>query len=240
MLLALTTVLGQTPSGPRDVTRREARIRPGRSRQRRGNVDALWVGVLAGYGIAIPVGAIAVLIVQVGIRCGFWCAAGAGAGAATADLAYSVLAVTAGGAVARPIESIGGSLRWISAGVLVIIGVVGLYRGRSEPSLPDIAFPRRADYAATYAKFLGLTVLNPLTVVYFAAFVLGLGVAEDLTAAEGALFSTGVFLASLSWQTLLAGVGAFARHRLPARFRIGAVAVGNLLVISMAVVIIAR
>lgn len=39
------------------------------------------IGLVAGFGIAIPVGAIAVLIVQVGTRCGFRCAASAGAGA---------------------------------------------------------------------------------------------------------------------------------------------------------------
>lgn len=39
------------------------------------------LGVVAGLGIAIPVGAIAVLIVQVEIRCGFWCGTSAGAGA---------------------------------------------------------------------------------------------------------------------------------------------------------------
>jgi len=203
-------------------------------------VEALLKGVLAGYGIAIPVGAISVLIVQVGIRCGFWCAASAGAGAATADLAYSVIAVTAGTAVAGSIESLDDPLRLVSGGVLAVIGIVGLYGGRHEPLPPDISLPGRADYAATYAKFLGLTLINPLTVVYFAAFVLGSGLAENLTATEGVLFASGAFLASLSWQTLIAGLGAIARHRLPERLRIGAVVAGNLLIIAMAAVIITR
>jgi hypothetical protein len=56
----------------------------------------------------------------------------------------------------------------------------------------------------------------------------------------GVLFVTGAFLASLSWQTLVAGLGAVARHRLPDKFRIGAVLIGNLLIISMAGVIITR
>jgi threonine/homoserine/homoserine lactone efflux protein len=64
-------------------------------------MQAFVLGMIAGYGIAIPVGAIAVLIVQVGIRCGFRCAASAGAGAATADLLYALLAVT-GGSRSRP------------------------------------------------------------------------------------------------------------------------------------------
>ena len=203
-------------------------------------MEALLKGVLAGYGIAIPVGAIAVLIVQVGIKCGFRCAASAGAGAATADLVYSVVAVTAGTTVAGSIESLGDPLRLGSGGVLALIGILGLYRGRREPPPPDIDLPGRSDYAATYGKFLGLTLINPLTVVYFAAFILGSGLAEDLTAIGSAFFVAGAFLASLSWQIGLAGIGAFARRRLPHKFRIGAVITGNLLIITMAAVIIAR
>jgi len=51
-----------------------------------------WEGVLAGYGIAIPVGAIAVLIVDMGLRRGFGFGLMAGAGAATADFLYAGLA----------------------------------------------------------------------------------------------------------------------------------------------------
>ena len=132
----------------------------------------------------------------------------------------------------------------VGLGVIMVlaalIGIWGLYRGRREPPPSDVDLPGPADYAATYAKFLGLTLINPLTVVYFAAFILGSGLAEDLTAAGAAFFVAGAFLASLSWQIGLAGIGAVARHRLPQKFRIGAVVAGNLLIIAMAAVIIAR
>jgi hypothetical protein len=49
----------------------------------------------------------------------------------------------------------------------------------------------------------------------------------------------GAFAASLSWQTLLAGVGAVARHGLPARFRRLTVVVGNVIVLALAARIIA-
>lgn len=201
-------------------------------------MTSFWVGVLAGYGIAIPVGAIAVLIVQVGMRCGFWCAASAGAGAATADLAYSVLAVTGGAALASTVESVGSPFRWVSAGLLVVLAVRGLLGARGGSAAVQTTMPGRREFAGTYAKFVGLTIVNPLTVVYFAAFVLGLGLAEGLSVAEGALFVSGAFLASLSWQTLLAGIGAVARRKLPHRFRIAAIVVGNLIVLAIAVLII--
>lgn len=198
------------------------------------------VGLVAGYGIAIPVGAIAVLIVQVGMRCGFWCAASAGAGAATADAAYSALAVTGGAALARSIESVADPFRWVSAGVLAVIALRGLSRARRESPSATTAMPGRTEYAGTYAKFLGLTIVNPLTVVYFAALVVGLGLADDLGPRGGALFVAGAFLASLSWQALLAAMGALGRHRLPERFRAGAAVAGNLVVLAMAVLVAVR
>jgi threonine/homoserine/homoserine lactone efflux protein len=196
--------------------------------------------VVAGFGIAIPVGAIAILIVQVGMRCGFRCAASAGAGAASADLAYSVLAVTGGAALATAVADVGEPFRWLSAAVLAAMAIHGLVRARRQPVAMDTSMPRPHEYASTYARFLGLTIINPLTVVYFAAVVLGLGLAEDLDGGHAALFVTGAFLASLSWQTLLAGVGAVARRRLPDRFVAGAIVGGNLLVLGMAVWIVLR
>jgi arginine exporter protein ArgO len=203
-------------------------------------MQAFLLGVAAGYGIAIPVGAIAVLIVQVGIRCGFGCAASAGAGAATADLLYALLAVTGGAALAAAVEGIGEPLRWASAGVLTAIAIRGLVRARRPPAPADAPLPRAREYALTYTRFLGLTVINPLTVVYFAAIVLGLGVTADLTAPAAVAFVAGAFLASLSWQLLLAGVGAGVGRRLPARFAVGAAIAGNLVVLAMAALIVAR
>ncbi len=203
-------------------------------------MNSFLLGVLAGFGIAIPVGAIALLIVQVAIRCGFRCAFSAGAGAATADFAYSILAVAGGVALADVIGDFGEPFRWVSASALVVIAVLGLYNARKAPAPATVDARIRTEYVRTYLKFLGLTIINPMTVIYFTAIVLGLGLADGLTFGQGILFITGAFLASLSWQTLLAGIGAFAGNRLPRRFQVGAVVLGNVVVLAMAVLIITR
>ncbi|MGD8759913.1 MAG: hypothetical protein PVJ07_06640, partial [Anaerolineales bacterium] len=59
-------------------------------------MEAFLEGVLAGLGVAVPVGAIAILIVDVGLRQGFSTAFMAGAGAASADFLYAGLAALAG------------------------------------------------------------------------------------------------------------------------------------------------
>ena len=139
-------------------------------------MDALFSGLLAGYGIAIPVGAIALLIVQVGIKCGFRCAFMAGAGAATADLAYAGLAVVGGAGLAQVIDSAGDAFRIASGVVLIAIAAVGLRKATKPVEQVEIAMPNRSELAGTYARFLGLTIINPTTIVYFAAVVVGLGV----------------------------------------------------------------
>jgi arginine exporter protein ArgO len=203
-------------------------------------MDAFFTGIVAGYGIAIPVGAIAVLIVEVGIRCGFRCAFFAGAGAATADLMYAGLAVIAGAALAGPVQSVDRPLRIVSAVVLVVIAVIGLRRAGKRPDSIEIPFPDRRELASTYARFVGLTIINPTTIVYFAAVIVGLGVAEDMTAVEGVAFAVGAFVASLSWQTLLAGVGAIAGDRLSNRAQTVAVVLGNMVILAFAVAIVVQ
>jgi threonine/homoserine/homoserine lactone efflux protein len=82
-------------------------------------IEALVAGLLAGYGVAVPVGAIAALIVSphrphlAPGRCR------AALGVATADGVYALLAVLGGAALARLIEPISGPLRWVAAAVLV-------------------------------------------------------------------------------------------------------------------------
>ena len=203
-------------------------------------MDVFLTGVVAGYGIAVPVGAIAVLIVEVGIRCGFRCASAAGAGAATADLLYACLAVIGGAALAGVVESVDRPLRIVSAAVLVVIAVVGLRRAGRTRELVEFSFPDRRELAGTYVRFVALTIINPTTIVYFAAVIVGLGVADDLSAAEGVLFAVGAFLASLSWQTLLAAVGALAGDRLGASAQTTAIVTGNLVIFVFAIVILLR
>jgi threonine/homoserine/homoserine lactone efflux protein len=203
-------------------------------------MDAFLTGVVAGYGIAIPVGAIAILIMEVGIRRGFRPAFFAGAGAATADFLYASLAVLGGAALAGAAESVGAPLRTVSGLVLAVIAVIGLRRALAGTEPPPGQYHRGADLARTYGRFVGLTVINPTTVVYFAAVIIGLGVTKGMTAGDGALFVVGAFLASLSWQTLVAAAGALAGRRLRPAWRTGVSVVGNLLILGFGVFILFR
>lgn len=197
---------------------------------------SFFAGALAGWAIAIPVGAIAVLIVEIGIRRGFRVAAAAAAGAASADGLYAALAAVGGTALAAFLEPMERPLRIVAIGALLAIGIRGLLLLTVAPrAVPgSAAMPDRI--GPTYLRFLGLTLLNPQTVIYFAALILAL---PDLGRgpADRAAFVAGAFLASLSWQLVLAGVSAVAHHRLPRRFQVGISVFGNVVICGFAVLL---
>ncbi|WP_193242097.1 LysE family transporter [Streptomyces phaeolivaceus] len=172
---------------------------------------ALVAGLLAGYGIAIPVGAVATYLVSLTARTSLRTGACAALGVATADGLYALLAALGGTALAAALQPVLTPLRWASALVLLALAVRGAvtalrrYRARSLTTRAqrDPVGPARA-----YATLLGITLLNPTTVVYFAALVLGSRATEAVSALEQGVFVLAAFLASASWQLLLAGGGA--------------------------------
>jgi arginine exporter protein ArgO len=206
-------------------------------------ISALLAGAAAGYGIAIPVGAIGILIVETGLRRGFRAAAAAGAGTAGADGVYAAVAALFGAALAGVLEPVQVPLRVAAVAVLVAIATRGLL-GVRRAAAGDVAaaWTAAADdgrgSGRTFLAFLGLTLLNPMTVTYFAALILGLG-ATGTGPAEKASFVAGAVLASLSWQELLAAAGWLLHRRLPAGLILLVGLAGNLIILAFAVVIAA-
>jgi threonine/homoserine/homoserine lactone efflux protein len=191
-------------------------------------------GALAGLGIAVPVGAIAVLIVDLAMRQGFARAVPAALGAASADLLYAVVAVLAGTAVASALEPHQRTIQLVSAGVLAAILV---YRTWRLLRPVDLERPRRTAEGPLriYGSFLALTLVNPMTVTYFAALILGLGPDTLGSGTDKTLFAAGAGIASASWQLLLAGTGAILHHRLSEGARVATALFGNLLIAAFAV-----
>ena len=192
-------------------------------------------GAVAGYAIAIPVGVIAVLLLETGMRRGFRPAAAGAAGVASADGLYALLAVTFGGVLAGVIAPITRPVRVLAVIALIIIGLRGILAARAGTT-GGRAERLPSSLPGTYGRLLLLTLLNPATVVYFAALILGLP-AVGTQPAERAAFVAGVGIASLSWQLLLAAVGAVAHRRLPSRVQVAASVGGNLVVLAFAAAI---
>jgi len=188
-------------------------------------------GLIAGYGIAIPVGAVAILIVNMGMRCGFTIGFSAGAGAAAADVFYALAAVVTGTALTGLLTPIAPLIRLFSGLLLLAMGIWGLWRGLKQ-TYGDNNTVEVCGTLRMFGQFLGLTIVNPLTIVYFAALILGNG-PTALTLMDRTTFIMGVGIASLSWQTLLAGIGTVGHHRLSPGFQVVAIIIGNVVVILL-------
>ncbi|MEK8229115.1 LysE family transporter [Oerskovia sp. M15] len=193
--------------------------------------------LVAGYAIAIPVGAIAVYLVTLTARAGFAVGAAAGLGTATADGIYATVAVVAGAVVAPLVASVRTPLTWASVAVLAVLAWRTL-RPALRPC-PTAARPARDERHHSGACLRDAARAHPgqpATVVYFAVLVAGGALGPDASGAERAVFVAAAFFASASWQMVVAGGGAVLGRALTNETgqRVTA-AVGGLVILGLAV-----
>ncbi|GAB7059141.1 LysE family transporter [Streptomyces mexicanus] len=182
---------------------------------------ALVAGLVAGYGIAVPVGAVGAYLVSLTARTSLRTGACAALGVATADGLYALLAALGGSVLAPALRPVLPPLRWASAAVLAALavhGAAGAVRRYRAQRTATRAAPPPPGPARAYLGLLGITLLNPATILYFAALVLGgsRGTAGAAPLERGA-FVLAAFAASASWQLLLAGGGALLGRALTGR-----------------------
>jgi arginine exporter protein ArgO len=183
-------------------------------------IAAVLAGVATGYGIAIPVGAIGILLVDFAAGRSWRIGAAAALGVTTVDGLYALVAVVGGAAVARVISPVATPLRLVAGTVLIGLAartVVSAIRCCRSPATGRVQRAAPTSPLRAYAGFLGLAMLNPTTVVYFAALVLGRRGDGTMPASASIAFVVAAFLASASWQLLLAGGGTLAGRLLTSR-----------------------
>ncbi|MEU3905210.1 hypothetical protein OHU17_24465 [Streptomyces goshikiensis] len=173
-------------------------------------------GAAAGLGVAMPMGAMSVLLLQEAIR-ERRAAVAAAAGVAAVDLGYAALATALGPWVAAHVTPAEAWIRLAASAILLTIATRGLLPTRpAPPPTPANAGPDAgagAGAGRVFVRYVGLTAVNPTTALYFAALTTAQGAALRAGAA-GAAFVTGVALASLLWQQALVALGALAGSRI--------------------------
>ena len=177
----------------------------------------LVAGLVAGFGVAIPVGPVAVYLMTLTARTSVRVGAAAALGIATVDAGYALVATVAGSAVVRMLQPVLPVLIWTAAAMLLALGVwivLGTLTDRASSASGIVA--QRMTASRAYLQLTALTSFNPSTVVYFAALVVGLrplsGDAPGFVTC--AVFVGAVFVASAGWQLVLAGGGALLGRRL--------------------------
>jgi arginine exporter protein ArgO len=168
-------------------------------------------GAAAGLGVAMPVGAMGVLLIQEGMRDRRGAVAAAAA-VAVVDFAYAAVATALGPLVASALSGVEAWVRLVSATVLAVIAVRGLLASRHAGPAPE-GESAGTGPVRTFTRFAALTLINPTTALCFAALTTAQGAALSGGTA-GAVFVGGVFVASLAWQQLLVAVSGLAGKRI--------------------------
>jgi len=198
-------------------------------------VGSFVTGLVAGFAIAMPPGAVTSLIVRIGLQRGFPPALAAGWGTATVDGVYCVVAVLAGAALVPLLGAIDPPLRVVTGLVLVGLGLRGILGARRDA--PSAGSPDARDLVATYARFIAITMVNPATLAYFVAIAFGF--AGSILNDAGA-FIGGVFAASLSWHAVLALMSGSLHGRVGPAARGALAVVANGVVIALGLRILAQ
>ncbi len=188
-------------------------------------------GVVAGLGVAMPLGAIGALLLREGLVNGFRVAASAATGVAIVDTAYCAVAALVGATFAPLVESHRSAFLIVSGLVILAIGVRQLVMAvrRRSAQAPD-AEPT-APFAA-FLRFVGLTAINPLTLVYFVALA-GAITTHSTSPIGPVVFVVAVGASSLAWQLVLASVGSlFGRSLNPRATEIIGV-VASILIVAL-------
>ncbi|WP_329001182.1 LysE family transporter [Kribbella sp. NBC_00709] len=189
----------------------------------------------------MPVGPVGTYLVALTARSSLRIGAFAALGVASADGVYAAVAAVAGTALAPLLVPVVGPLRWASVVVLIglaAMGAVKAVRRYRAQRLAVIEQETPVGVRTAYFGMLGMTLLNPWTVIYFAALVLGgSGVAGF---GERVAFVVAAFAASASWQLLLAGGGALLGRLLTGHVgKLVTAVASSLLIVVLAVKLVA-
>ena len=177
--LHLPLVLNRTPDSAGGRSRPDAALggpsgSPARLTTIRPVLDVVIAGLVTGWAIAIPIGAVGALLVALSARTSIRAGSAAALGVATVDGLYAAVAVVGGAAIATRLEPHADWLRVASALVLLGDRRPDYLDGRRSSGRSSAAPASARDLRAwqAFAAFLALTAVNPTTVVYFAAIII--------------------------------------------------------------------
>jgi threonine/homoserine/homoserine lactone efflux protein len=165
-------------------------------------------GIMVGFSIAAPVGAIGFLCIQQTLRGGILLGVVSGLGAATADMMYGILVALGLKASQTVLLSYKEPLTFFGGLFLCYLGVKKFYQTSCLESSQSIHGGLLKAYVVTFF----LTLTNPATILDFIALFTGLNI--DVSGyIESLSFVGGVFVGSALWWFLLCfAVGIFKKR----------------------------
>ena len=175
-------------------------------------------GMIVGLTLAAPVGPISLVCIHRTIANGRIHGIFSGLGVATADSFYAAVAFLGLTAISGFIIEHQFIFRFVAGTVLVLAGI-RVYR-----SIPSSAAEAEGQesFLRDYLSLLGLTLANPLTVIFYLTILPGLGIVTPAAIPAATLdFVAGVLVGSAIWWVVLCGAIGSVRSRLsPANLRL--------------------
>lgn len=179
-------------------------------------MDVFITGLVAGIALAIPLGPMAILLISTTIKHGRGIGVFGALAMASVDFSYAALVFAFGNAVVKSLSQFVLPMRLLGSAILVFVAIRIFLEARRSAKLeaPELDNSPASRFK-TYAKFFGLTVLNPATAFYFVGITPSVAVMAGANSSGfGVLeFAIGVFIGSVVWQLSL----VFAAH-LTAKF----------------------
>lgn len=202
-------------------------------------LDLFTFGFAAGLALAIPVGPMAILLINTTMTRG-WRHGSLGALAmAVIDFSYALVVFLVGALIANFLSDWGVWLTLAGAAILLALGTQTLIRNialLNQPDRLDKNSVPEGSLGRTFATFAGATVLNPPTALYFLAIAPTVSsLSSDSGIAPALLFAGGVFIGSIIWQEGLAMAGLGLRKLTTNKVRAVVGSLGGALIIALAI-----
>jgi threonine/homoserine/homoserine lactone efflux protein len=168
-------------------------------------------GLLIGASVSAPVGPIGLLCINRSLTEGRVRGFVSGLGAATADMLFCIIAGFGFTFVSRFMDEQALLIRLVGAFCLIFIGL-RIFLARPEEKSCAVS---GGDLAHIYVSTLFLTLINPITVLFFVALFSSLGLSFAQHAHLSlALLTAGVFVGAVAWWFLLTGAVSRLHRRL--------------------------
>lgn len=179
----------------------------------------LLFGLLIGFLIAMPVGAVAVLTVKRTLHSGWPTGVATGLGAAAADALYAAVAAFGVYAIQDFLIQHQYSLRVVGGAALLIVGIRMLWQKTEVKPLntDDTDNDPDAWHRIFHSFVTGLiiTLTNPLTLIAFLTVFTNFGMTDEMHTYRNALvFVAGAFLGAVMWWLSLVGAVVLIKARL--------------------------
>jgi threonine/homoserine/homoserine lactone efflux protein len=179
------------------------------------DVIPLLKGFGIGAAIAAPVGPMSVLCMRRTMTQGWRMGFGTGAGIATGDAMYALVAALGLAGVTRFMLAHERPLHFLAGVFLASLAWRTLVHGpntKSDPTASNGTAGPSGGVTAAFGSALLLTLTNPPTIISFIAIFTALAPSGGFDPRSGLATVAGVFLGSVAWWALLTALVTGARH----------------------------